>query len=1086
MLQGLIPNTNIQIRIAVASALCSTALAAQADWPEYRGNYQRTAYRLQDAIPSEWQEAWSFEGLNPPNQAWPQPARGSLWQNLESLSARVTEDRGHVPVIAQDRRGQCFVLIASSSDNSLTCLSHAAGHIVWQLRFRAPLRFAPSVVEGVVYFGCDDGVVRAVALETGSSIWSTRIGPELPWIFANGNFVSPHPIRTSVMAINGMVVAHAGLFPSQGVYSVALDGQTGEPIWRRHVERSPQGYLLVEPNPSRVFVPCGRAEPYMISAADGQFQSQLPSTGGTFCMITEEAFFSGPGNANTVNAYSGQSNSQMLALNGNCVAAGNGLVWSANGKQLTCQPLNGLNSGKPESAAWKVDSDLQSDLIVSGTRDRLWLFSAGGRQIEVRDAMTGQLVTTLSLPAHASPAADSDSIQYLAVHGDDQASLLVATTSSGAVYAWRGVGDKKQAAGNQPADAPPSSSNLVESSVAGAHGEVAVSGTRESRELRQEMETVSEKLKPLLASLPSSRGLALVTGDPAGITVRALLEQSELQVLWLAQNEALATSQLPAMRSQGLDSFRVTLWNGAELTTNLPLASRLMNLAVYDEGCGIDRAEFMRVLTDGSGLLVDSDLTQFVVKPQIQGSGVWRHQYGSPANLASSNDESVGNANGFRLQWFGGVGPNRMPDRHLRGPAPLAAGSTLVMHGDGVLIGVDPANGIERWELALPHPAMRYVMPFDGGYTCLTPDGKQLFVAAGEVIWNVDAERGTVRDEIGLPDFASDMQWGYLAEENGRLLATCMRTPAPRLSLPRATARASYSDQDYRSERPLVCSRHLCSLQPAGNVDWSYHADGLIPHGSISVDSRSQRLVFVEGRSEQCVAHPTDRATLGELLQDAYLRCLDMETGKLVWERPLSWAEVRNVLYTQVVDNKITLVSSSSSTTRATYVAKVISLDDGHQIWETEHEHVRSGLYHGEQVHHPVITTDSQQRKLFVVEPYIYDLESGEKVLPAGETSDWSLQRPGHSCGTITGAGSCLFFRASNPTVLNVNSTSAERFTKLSPTRPSCWINMIPAGGRLLIPEGSASCVCSYPLQTSMAFVPISSPPPLLPELLPD
>ena len=39
-------------------------------------------------------------------------------------------------------------------------------------------------------------------------------------------------------------------------------------------------------------------------------------------------------------------------------------------------------------------------------------------------------------------------------------------------------------------------------------------------------------------------------------------------------------------------------------------------------------------------------------------------------------------------------------------------------------------------------------------------------------------------------------------------------------------------------------------------------------------------------------------------------------------------------------------------------------------------------------------------------------------------------------------------------------------------TRPGCWINMIPAGGLLLIPESSAGCTCDYPIQTSMTFMP--------------
>ena len=43
-------------------------------------------------------------------------------------------------------------------------------------------------------------------------------------------------------------------------------------------------------------------------------------------------------------------------------------------------------------------------------------------------------------------------------------------------------------------------------------------------------------------------------------------------------------------------------------------------------------------------------------------------------------------------------------------------------------------------------------------------------------------------------------------------------------------------------------------------------------------------------------------------------------------------------------------------------------------------------------------------------------------------------------------------------------------------SRPGCWISIIPAGGLVLFPEASSGCVCSYPLQTSMALLPVEAP----------
>jgi hypothetical protein len=43
--------------------------------------------------------------------------------------------------------------------------------------------------------------------------------------------------------------------------------------------------------------------------------------------------------------------------------------------------------------------------------------------------------------------------------------------------------------------------------------------------------------------------------------------------------------------------------------------------------------------------------------------------------------------------------------------------------------------------------------------------------------------------------------------------------------------------------------------------------------------------------------------------------------------------------------------------------------------------------------------------------------------------------------------------------------------------RPGCWINAIPAGGVVLVPDGTASCKCSYLNQAWIALYPQESLP---------
>ena len=70
----------------------------------------------------------------------------------------------------------------------------------------------------------------------------------------------------------------------------------------------------------------------------------------------------------------------------------------------------------------------------------------------------------------------------------------------------------------------------------------------------------------------------------------------------------------------------------------------------------------------------------------------------------------------------------------------------------------------------------------------------------------------------------------------------------------------------------------------------------------------------------------------------------------------------------------------------------------------------------------------------------------------------------------MSAAASSLYFRATNPTEYLIDERRHRKITSVS--RPGCWINIIPAGGLLLIPEASSGCTCDFAVQASMAFLP--------------
>jgi outer membrane protein assembly factor BamB len=1103
---------------------------ARAQWPEHRGNSQRTAFVEQSLEAVDWQLSWCVDSLTPPKPAWPPPARASLWQELPQIEARVTDDHADSPILAEDSEGRLHVLVASSSNDRMVSIDPDSGQQRWELVVGAPIRFAPSTSNGIAYFGSDDGFLRAVRIADGHLIWEVLGGPGRPWIYGNQRLMSPHPIRTSVLCIDGRIVASAGLFPSQGVYALALDASDGSLIWRRRLNRSPQGYSVLVDS-QRFVLPEGRSTPFIVDASDGTVQGSLPSPGGSFCMLTPDAFFAGPGNQAQVSTIPLDEESQprmqdgkplMLPLDGRATAAGCGFIWIANRKQLTGYDTARTLQQDPDAAVWTEDCGLGQVLIASGTPERPLVFVAEGPSVQIHDGRTGQQLQSLSLPD------ESEQIYYLAVSqrkpltppsekaitglqsaaspataptATAPVATLVATTRSGKVFGWSGYGSLENTRQKPAGELVPD--------------RTAASGTRQgnpvtdqapsSEESGTDAKSLDKLFAEMQAELPVNVGLVLVSGERTGYLAERIAGETRFQVVQVLSDPIGVQNLQSRWQEMGIYGHRATvryLPDGHPL----PFTDGLLNAVLAFDVTEANQPEWLRVLSDGSGRLFRPGEPP-IKKPIDYRLGAWRHQYASPSNEASTVDEVLSSADSFRLQWFGGVGPRNIPDRHLRGPSPLAAGATMVIQGEECLIGVDPANGIQRWHVELPSGSTRLVTPYDCGYSALTPDGTTLYTATARSIFVMNALTGELSGEIIAPNADFPLRWGYVAEAEGWLFASLMKPSAPRLKITDpAVARSRYSDQDYTSVRPMVCSRSFHCLTPDGEAVWSYHG-GVLIHSTLSlqIDSppadgsrplkqaqaqgtpqtqgtqeSSKRnppegsVVFVESRNRNCLAHETDRIALTELMEDAFLVCLDSSSGELRWRQPLQWPEVRNILYVQLAGNFLTLVTSSSDdqNDRAHYSIRVHDLKDGRLIWQDSYPHVKGGLYHGEQVHHPVILQPPGTEPLLVCEPYMFELSSGKRFVPNGASNDWALQRPGHSCGSLSGCGQNLFFRANNPTVLNLFAGDGGEFTALAPSRPGCWINMIPATGKLLIPEASASCVCNFPLQTSMAFVP--------------
>jgi hypothetical protein len=203
----------------------------------------------------------------------------------------------------------------------------------------------------------------------------------------------------------------------------------------------------------------------------------------------------------------------------------------------------------------------------------------------------------------------------------------------------------------------------------------------------------------------------------------------------------------------------------------------------------------------------------------------------------------------------------------------------------------------------------------------------------------------------------------------------------------------------------------------------------------------------------------------------ARIVCLQTKSGKPLWVRPCDLSSIEHAIFAGYANEKLVIVGSGNSGTdkkksHVQFHLQVFGAEQGEPRWShTQDQRTAIGGEHGEQDHHPVIVGT----KLFC-EPFAYDLASGKPI----DNWQW-INKHRSGCGTVSASASSLFFRQSHPTMFNLEDNQYAPVT--TSTRPGCWINMIPAAGLLLVPEASSGCSCNFAIQTSLAFLPLSTRP---------
>ncbi|MBN2449168.1 MAG: PQQ-binding-like beta-propeller repeat protein [Lentisphaeria bacterium] len=1054
-------------------------------WPTYRGNNARTGVSSA-TIPLPLQLRWRYRPALPPAPAWPEPGKEHH---------RLDFDYATPVAVARGK-----VLFGSSSSHALTALRLDSGQRDWRFLMEGPVRFAPAIAGDRVYVASDDGSIACLDLADGKPLWRHREGARDERLVGNDQVISRRPCRSGVLVDGDRVYATAGMWAADGITVFALDARDGRVLWRNDTSDqiymklphdylegiagvSPQGYLLLCRD--TLAVPNARAMPAGYDRADGRLRfcrndaSKLHHAGGAWLMacgdlilgerhplhvdrhVTEGPSDPYPGDG--LIAWGYDTGVQVAALAGKQVALHReGMLFTAGDGSMTATRMETV---RDKSGAFYASGRVDPDLPPEHVHPMGWWRGS------MYPWYPSQVVPVYPHPCEWETPVGRVHEMILA------ANVLFAGLEDRVLALDPATGHRLWEASveSQARALAVAAGHLL---VSTAGGDILCFGppgpTAEIDErsgMPPETEEERAQAAALLDQLGVREGHCLLLSPPSPALPAQLARQSDLLLSVSVPDAAAADSMRTYLADRGLHGLRVGVHHTAANT--LPYADFFADAIVVPAsarqrlGAGLC-GELRRVLRPFGGVLLlqepDAELRRLFAtagfgpeemaargtglllrRGPLPGAGVWTHEYGDAGRSAASAEQHL------RLPlaplWFGGPGPARMVSRHWRSPAPLFAAGRLFVAGERHVMAVNAYNGRELW--CRPIPDVGRFPARDRGGNIVT-DGDSVLALSGGDCLRLDAATGETLRTYAIPAECrlAEVPENPVDRSRG---GTAAAEPVPNQplweflavsgDLVLGTSGVANLAMSWWPEAYPEC-RHLFALhRDTGAALWTYRAETALSPQAIAIEGGRLTLIDRPGRAE---SFRRERRGNPSPAGPCRLRCLLLETGSPLWEQ-----DIRADLLMLWSGGGVLLASGPAR-------FEAWEADTGKPLWQAP---IRGGF--------PVVIGDR-----FYVYPGAYELRTGRPVGTTnpvtGKQVPWTTAYKG-GCGTLSGCPGSLFFRSGAAGMVDLAGDSGIHW--LGQARSSCWLNMIPAGGMLLMPEGASNCSCPYNYQTTVALV---------------
>ncbi|MFK8114552.1 MAG: PQQ-binding-like beta-propeller repeat protein [Rubripirellula sp.] len=1078
---------------------------AAGDWPAYLNGNDRAGFSPTQLEPS-LSPLWTYKSPAKPIQAWEGPRQAPI--EGHEMKHRVDFDDALQVVMADGR-----VYFGSTVDHRLHCVDSKTGKPLWDHYTEGPIRLAPTLAHGNVYFGSDDGVVYCLNAVDGKHVWSLRVGTKDDRLLSRGEMISRWPVRTGVLIDGDIAYFGAGVFPHETVYLCAVDAKDGSVIWRNDTiseqdagrnDLSPQGYLLA--SDEHLYVPSGRSLPVAISKKTGEIVFKRSHSwrtdaggvvGGTKALLGDgQLYAGGPHHFLAMDQQSG--NVGEAWINGRQMVLAGDLAYLMDGEKIFCvnreehaeasqekqkwflkaralrkepkkvaEAKRKMKEYMQVGILWEYPSDFDDVLIATGN-----LVIAGGlNEIIAIDRKDGKKVWEYKVDGN---------VRGLAV--DD--GLLTVSTDEGNVYAF-GAGTEGEAATWPVPSSPPFPQDELTEFYESAANEI----------LKQSGQTT---------------GYCLVLGSEQGRLAYELAQQSELMIYAVEPDATKAAASRNALQRAGIHATRVTVVNLP--IEDLPFSNYFANLIVSDsmllsgklpgspdqisrhlKPCGgvvmvgqpesADNSKSDETIAWLSefyhreeGDVIAAEPWYMLKRGKLAGAGDWSHQYGNAANTSYADDHRI--RDGLGVLWYGDPGPSSMINRHEAAGAPLSTNGRMFIQGTDSVMAYDAYNGTFLWDFKNPGAIRTGVFNNRETHNLAASDDA-LYVAVDNQCFALNAATGEVKNTFTTPESPDSIQraWAYLAHDDGQLFGTStIRSELEQRMRRRGLQVKSQTDAVFAVDTK------------SGERMWTYRGSNIL-HTTIAVGP--EHMYFIDSSitpEERQQLYLKDKGDLKNLTGDAAKKAeaemkaldvrlavaIDRRTGQKVWEKPVNVTDTTNVsagggsLTLMYADGHVVLCGANANGHYwKQFLAgdfdrrKLLVLDavDGKELWSKNANYMNRPA---------IVGNDSY------AEPWAFNLHTGKpKTRPhplTGNESPWRFSRPGHHCGVITTTPNMMFFRSGFIGYYDLYKDSGTRH--FAGQRLGCWVNAIPGNGLVMIPEASAGCVCQFSIASTVVMEP--------------